>query len=87
MDYIQKAKDYAVQWSEDSKGDQEFIFDKIGLEYFLDSLNIDFLAEPPKKEWVGLMDEERIDVLHSGDKEGYLEYAKGIEAKIKEKNT
>jgi hypothetical protein len=40
-----------------------------------------------KKEWVGLTDEERIDVLHSGDKEGYLEYAKGIEAKLKEKNT
>ena len=41
---------------------------------------------PPKKEWVGLTDEERIDVLHSGDKEGFLEYAKGIEAKLKDKN-
>jgi len=40
-----------------------------------------------KKEWVGLTDDERIEVLHSGEKEGYLEYAKGIEAKLKEKNT
>jgi hypothetical protein len=40
----------------------------------------------PQREWQGLTDEERIEVLHSGDKEGYLEYAKGIEAKLKEKN-
>jgi hypothetical protein len=46
-----------------------------------------FYTMPPKKEWVGLTDEERINVLHSGDKEGYLEFAKGIEAKLKEKNT
>jgi hypothetical protein len=39
-----------------------------------------------KRMWLGLTDEERIQVLHSGDKEGYLEYAKGIEAKLKEKN-
>lgn len=41
---------------------------------------------PPQREWQGLTDEERIEVLHSGDKEGYLEYAKGIEAKLKAKN-
>jgi hypothetical protein len=43
MEYLQKAKDYAIQWSEDSKGDQEFIFDKIGLEYFLDSIGFDIV--------------------------------------------
>jgi|GEM_PF-3998079 len=43
-------------------------------------------TQPIEKEWVGLTDEERIEVLHSGDKEGYLEYAKGIETKLKEKN-
>jgi hypothetical protein len=50
MDYIQKAKDYAVQWSEDSKGDQEFIFDKIGLEYFLDSIGFDTVNNEILKE-------------------------------------
>ena len=44
-------------------------------------------SAPPQREWQGLTDEERVQVLHSGDKEGYLEYAKGIEAKLKEKNT
>jgi len=41
MDYLQKARDHSIQWSIDSKGDQEFIFDKIGLEYFLDSIGFD----------------------------------------------
>jgi hypothetical protein len=50
MDYIQKAKDHAIQWSVDRKGEHEFIFDQIGLEYFLDSLEIDFLATQPNKE-------------------------------------
>jgi predicted metal-dependent hydrolase len=48
---------------------------------------LDYKPSTKKKEWVGLTDEERIQVLHSGDKEGYLEYAKGIEAKLKEKNS
>lgn len=38
MDYLQNAKDHAIQWSIDRKGNQEFIFDQIGLEYFLDSI-------------------------------------------------
>lgn len=50
MNYLDKAKDYAVQWSVDRKGEHEFVFDQVGLEYFLDSLNIDFLAEPTKKD-------------------------------------
>jgi hypothetical protein len=45
-----------------------------------------YTTPPQRKEWQGLTDEERVQVLHSGDKEGYLEYAKGIEAKLKEKN-
>jgi hypothetical protein len=38
MDYLEKAKDYAVQWSVDRKGEHEFVFDQVGLEYFLDSI-------------------------------------------------
>ena len=38
MNYLEKAKDYAVQWSVDRKGEHEFVFDQVGLEYFLDSL-------------------------------------------------
>lgn len=50
MDYIQKAKDYASIWSIDRNGKHEFTFDEIGLEYFLDSLEIDFLATQANKE-------------------------------------
>jgi hypothetical protein len=84
MNYIQKAKDYAVQWSVDRKGEHEFVFDQVGLEYFLDSLNIDFLAEQTKKELVGLNDEEVNDILKRS-KNAY-DAAKRIEAKLKEKN-
>ena len=37
-----------------------------------------------KKEWVGLTDEERY--LNCGRTEEEIEYAKAIEAKLKEKN-
>ena len=92
MNYLDKAKDYAVQWSVDRKGEHEFVFDQIGLEYFLDSLNIDFLAEPPKKEWIGLTDEEIFGIFgtYLGDPDynhnKLLIDARRIEAKLKEKN-
>lgn len=41
MNYIQNAKDYAVQWSIDRNGKHEFVFDEVGLEYFLDSIGFD----------------------------------------------
>jgi hypothetical protein len=43
----------------------------------------------PKREWVGLMEEETIDLLPVGDWEieSTLDFAKAIEAKLKEKNT
>jgi hypothetical protein len=43
----------------------------------------------PKREWVGLTDEETIDLLPVGDWEieSTLDFAKAIEAKLKEKNT
>ena len=42
----------------------------------------------PKREWVGLMEEETIDLLPVGDWEieSTLDFAKAIEAKLKEKN-
>ena len=40
---------------------------------------------PPRKEWVGLTDEERY--LNDGRTEEEIEYARAIEAKLKEKNT
>jgi hypothetical protein len=39
----------------------------------------------PKREWVGLTDEERF--LNDARSEEEIEYAKAIEAKLKEKNT
>jgi hypothetical protein len=43
----------------------------------------------PKREWVGLMEEETIDLLPVGEWEieSTLDFAKAIEAKLKEKNT
>ena len=41
---------------------------------------------PPKKEWVGLTDEEIKEVFYAAE-EGYLFLSRAIEAKLKEKNT
>ena len=43
---------------------------------------------PPKREWVGLTEEEAIDLLPVGEweVESTLEFAKAIEAKLKERN-
>ena len=41
-------------------------------------------AHPPKRGWVGLTDEERY--LNDGRTDEEIEYAKAIEAKLKEKN-
>jgi hypothetical protein len=83
MDYLQKAKDYASMVAYSTKGD-EYTFDETGLEYFLDSLDIDFLAEP-KKKWVGLTDDEiwQMSQFNCGTRG---DFAKAIEAKLKEKN-
>ena len=86
MNYLDKAKDYAVQWSVDRKGEHEFVFDQVGLEYFLDSLNIEFLAEQPKKEWVGLTKDE-VELWKLPTSPTVYEFALFVEAKLKEKNT
>ena len=52
-------------------------------------------AETPKREWVGLTDNERIDIAHEyrnyddakGDWFDRTGFARAIEAKLKEKNT
>ena len=41
----------------------------------------------PKKEWVGLTDEERSYYLQSASNVGWWQAAKMIEAKLKERNT
>ena len=49
----------------------------------------DVNAVPPKREWVGLTEEEALDLLPVGEweVEPTLVFAKAIEAKLKEKNT
>jgi hypothetical protein len=46
---------------------------------------IPLYTAPPNKEWVGLTDEERF--LNDCRSPEEIEYAKAIEAKLKEKNT
>jgi len=47
------------------------------------------LFQIPKREWVGLTEDEAIELLPVGDWEiePTLDFAKAIEAKLKEKNT
>jgi hypothetical protein len=44
---------------------------------------------PPQRTWVGLTEDEAIELLPVGDweVESTLEFAKAVEAKLKEKNT
>jgi hypothetical protein len=46
---------------------------------------IKMLAQAPQREWQGLTDEERY--LGDARSEEEIEYARAIEAKLKEKNT
>jgi hypothetical protein len=78
MNYIQKAKDYASMVAYSKKGD-EYTFDQIGLEYFLDSIGL------PKAEWVGLTKEEIVRIA-SLNQYNDIVFAFAIEAKLKEKN-
>ena len=43
--------------------------------------------ELPKREWQGLTDEEREQVINANTSTGLWHMAKDIEAKLKEKNT
>ena len=55
-------------------------------EKFAELVRVD---ERAKREWVGLTDEEAVDLLPVGEWEikPTLVFAKAIEAKLKEKNT
>ncbi len=41
----------------------------------------------PKREWVGLTDEEKRQIFEREDYQGWLDYINAIEAKLKEKNS
>jgi hypothetical protein len=47
---------------------------------------IAFYISPPQRQWVGLTDEEHM-ILYTKADSGLHEWAKAIEAKLKEKNT
>ena len=47
----------------------------------------DVVAGWPKREWVGLTDEERNSLLHLTVTHSAIDFAKACEAKLKEKNT
>jgi hypothetical protein len=42
--------------------------------------------ETPKREWVGLTDEQLHKIIRSGEYDSMEEFARAIEAKLKEKN-
>ena len=64
-----------------------FAHDQICIPNWTDHYYIPLYTTPQTKEWVGLTDEEISKVLYdSGDPDGLPEYARAIEAKLKEKN-
>ena len=63
--------------------------DKITLHKDTNLFGVDLKAGEyvRKKEWVGLTEEEREGLLLDHEGYGILNYARSIEAKLKEKNT
>ncbi len=45
------------------------------------------IPRPPKREWVGLTDEDIWEVFKEHDPLQYMEFSRAIEAKLKEKNS
>ena len=50
------------------------------------TVSMPLFASPPQREWVGLTDDDIDDVQSSVDCRLYRDYARAIEAKLKEKN-
>ena len=76
-----------VAWMEiENYLDEENLWDerKVLLEYD-NGKAVPLYTAPPKKEWVGLTDEEIKEVFYAAE-DGYLFLSKAIEAKLKEKN-
>ena len=79
----------ATKWVDELRGDDETEEEPVG-QYSdivsdggLDPRN-QYDTAPPKREWVGLTDEERY--LNDCRSEEDIEYARAIEAKLREKN-
>lgn len=49
-------------------------------------IGIALYTTPPRREWVGLTDEELHGVIRAGEYDSMEEFARAIEAKLKEKN-
>jgi hypothetical protein len=49
-------------------------------------MRVDLKDAPPRKEWVGLTDEE-LNLIYAEPQTHVGQYARAIEAKLKEKNT
>jgi len=79
-------QDEPVAWVIHSNGEEH------GLDFWQDEINAlpigTFLYTTPQtKEWIGLTNEEISKVLYdSGDPDGLPEYARAIEARLKDKN-
>ena len=52
-----------------------------------DLVNFAALVASAEREWVGLTDEEILKIYSKPCGSDYIDYAKAIEAKLKEKNT
>lgn len=73
-----------VAWM-DSDGEIKVRLDMAGKLYYSET---NVYAAPPKREWVGLTDDEIIDCSDYPTSFGVpISFAKAIEAKLKEKNT
>ena len=58
--------------------------DKWGLQFYKGQTGKPLYAHPPKREWVGLTDEDDIDWKEGGNLKDLVQ---AVEAKLKEKNS
>ena len=72
-------------WSLDTEPNPHF---EICLQAFAELIVQECIDKPPQREWVGLTNEEIIEIDNSIDSRSYslFTYTRAIEAKLKEKN-
>jgi hypothetical protein len=70
----------ALVWLDDKEGEYTDEF-----QNFIDVIRT--RLAPPKKEWVGLTDEEKLIAYSMYEQMGSIGFVQAIEAKLKDKNT
>ena len=84
--FIKATRDEAITLAQDIVGDAEVHALVVWTGFIANFEPVGYMVVG-KKEWVGLTEEEREGLLLDHEGYGILNYARSIEAKLKEKNT